>query len=263
MFNIDEINEIVSVIEKAAAKIIELKSAQLEIKYKDDGSEFTNADLASNKIICEFLKHNFLSIPIISEEDLTYADINKLKEDNSFWLLDPLDGTRGFIKGDKYYTINLGLIKNGVPIFGVINLPELGLTYFNKNNKLYKKNHNNLIEIKRSNSIDNDTKIKVVISARTNLSQIKSKLSENFIYEIKSMPSAIKFCQLIEGSFDIYPRLKDTYEWDIAAGHALVRAIGGRVLDVNLQELKYLKPNFLNHEVFAIRETKYLECIKT
>lgn len=252
--------EIIGIIEEAAQAILAIKSTGCDTTYKGDGSECTNADIVANEIICNFLNKVYPHVPIISEESLLKINLEYIKKAEYFWLLDPLDGTKGFINNKDYYSINLALIFRGKPVYGIICFPERKITYYNIQNKLYKKISNSIKEIKNNNI---STKcIKVVISKRTSKEEIIKLFNlKSDKVEISSLPGAVKFCYLIEGIYDIFPRFTITHEWDVAAGHALINACGGKMITRNNQDLTYLKPGFINHEIIAVRSQKYLKFI--
>lgn len=249
---------IVEIIEEAGRRIIATKSEELGVAYKGDGSECTNADLISNSIIIHHLRETYPDIPVISEESLPATGIDNLKQCDYIWFLDPLDGTKDFIQGGDNYSINLALLFKGEPIFGIISLPEKNITYYNDGHKLFVRKPGGQAQQITPNHQET-SKLRVVISRRSDPEVIKKFLKKGTEYELTVQQGALKYCYLASGQFDIFPRYKETCEWDVAAGHALLKATGGALVTSDCQELTYFKKDFLNHELIAVRDPKYLK----
>lgn len=248
---------IVELMEEAGKCITALKSQKLDVVYKHDGSECTSADLVSNKIITSYLQDTHPGIPIISEESVFIKGTDNLNKCDYIWFLDPLDGTKEFLRGGDNYSINLALLFKGKPVFGVISLPEKHVTYYNDNHNLFIKSKGQTQQIIPDNQ--KSDKLRVIISRRSDPEIIKAFFKKGIEYELTIQQGALKYCYLASGQFEIFPRYKETYEWDVAAGHALLKAIGGTLVTLNRQELIYLKKDFLNHELIAVRDPKYLK----
>ncbi len=234
---------------EAGNAILNVYSTNFEIETKSDKSPVTQADMLANKIIINALKTT--GLPIISEESPKTA-YHERKQWEYFWLVDPLDGTREFVKRNDEFTVNIALIRQGVPLIGFIYAPVLDILYFNDTSTAYKvKNaaalldtHMNIESI-LSNATplplsSNDTDIIVAVS-RSYLDAI----TENYIETLqKKLPqvqklekgSSLKLCMIAEGTADLYPRFSPINEWDIAAGHAIVQASGGRLLQIENQK---------------------------
>ncbi|MGI9527099.1 MAG: 3'(2'),5'-bisphosphate nucleotidase CysQ [Weeksellaceae bacterium] len=241
---------------EAGQEIMTIYQTDFEVDYKTDASPLTLADSTANEIIMQHLKT--LDIPIISEENKTIAYAER-KDRTQFWLVDPLDGTKEFIKKNDEFTVNIALIQEGIPVLGVIYVPVKNELYYNDKESAYK-----LLNIKTSQDLNKAKSIElepksfsqevVVVASRSHLSQETSDFIERIkscdgIKEIKtfSAGSSLKLCMIAEGKADVYPRFAPTMEWDIAAGHAICRANGVAVLQTDLQtELQYNKPNLLN-----------------
>ncbi|NCN27726.1 3'(2'),5'-bisphosphate nucleotidase CysQ [bacterium] len=192
---------------------------------KEDGSPLTLADLASNKVIIEHLKKNWPEIPIISEEGKSLS-YEKRKSWNQFWLVDPLDGTKEFIKRNGEFTTNIALIENGLPVLGVVHAPALKLTYYGSSQLgSFKMKGSEAIQI-FSQEKDPMTGLKIVESRSHSVELPESLLSKIKITERVPSGSSIKLCLVADGSADIYPRLAPTMEWDVAAGDAVYRFSG-------------------------------------
>lgn len=239
---------------KAGKKILEYyNNNSNEIFIKDDESPLTKADLASNKIIMKELKDIDHNIPLLSEE--TLVDWNKRKEWNTYWLIDPLDGTKEFIKKNDEFTVNIALIKNNKPILGVIFVPALSILYYaSENFGSYKYSCSDVLH-----SLEESNKIKVnekkrsdhllVIGSRSHSNENFDKWVANNVtdYELIKKGSSLKFCYIADGNVDLYPRFGPTSEWDIAAGHIILIEAGGSINSIEKKEIVYnTKENILN-----------------
>ncbi len=242
---------------KAILKVYDSRDFGTEIK--EDNSPLTLADIASNKAIMSHL--NVLDIPIISEENKE-VDYGHRKQWTRCWLVDPLDGTKEFIKRNGEFTVNIALIEDGKPIFGVIYVPVTKELYIGQvsEKKAYKvvldeKHHFDLAMIQKRHEIGfkNSTNGEItVVGSRSHMNedtkafidQLKEQYKE---IEIVSKGSSLKFCLVAEGSADLYPRFAPTMEWDTAAGHAICKAVGLQVISRQTdQELRYNKEDLLN-----------------
>ena len=226
------------------------------VDTKEDSSPITEADINSNELIVTRLKTLEPNIPILSEESLVSWGIRK--KWNKYWLIDPLDGTKEFINRNGEFTVNISLIENNLPIFGVIYAPEKSLLYYGiKNNGSYKlitqDNINTLTEFKKINIKKNiASKIKIIGSRSHSNKDFQMWVEKNFSqYELISIGSSLKLCFLAEGTADIYPRLGPTSEWDIAAGHIILEEAGGKLKSFDNTDILYntkesiINPNFL------------------
>ena len=217
------------------------------IKFKDDNSPLTKADIASHNYIKKKLLELFPDIPILSEEDAK-TDYNVRKDWSTFWLVDPLDGTKEFIKKNGEFSVNIALIQNGIPIFGVVFAPILNtLWYGAKGIGSFKINSNNKKTINKVCSFSKDDSI-IVVASRSHISDaLKVYLEKIRKHQLIQMGSSIKMCLVADGSAHIYPRLGPTMEWDTGAAHAVVLYAGGDICDIKSnQTLKYNKPDLLN-----------------
>ena len=226
---------------RASAAILDV--TKITANDKPDGSPVTQADLAADAIIFDGLKALRPDVPIVSEERVDRATG---PFSASFFIVDPLDGTREFIDGHNDYTVNIALITNGRPLLGVISAPALGLLWRglvglgSERMKLSddaNARHASRTEI-RTRPLPKDEWIAAV--SRSHLDH----RTDTFIRQRANarrlaIGSALKFCRVAEGSADIYPRLSAISEWDIAAGHAILEAAGGRVTDSRGRPLRF------------------------
>ena len=242
---------------KAGEEILKYYTEDIHVTHKDDSSPLTKADLASNKIIMNALQQLDRTIPILSEESL--VEWKERKNWTKYWLVDPLDGTKEFIKQNGEFTVNIALIENNKPILGVIFTPvKFDLYFAQKNYGSYKINSSSkLINLQEAEKIfvANQSSIKRIIGSRSHTNQtFDSWVNQNFPNsEIVQAGSSLKFCLIAEGAADIYPRFGPTSEWDIAAGHIIVNEAGGRVNTFENIEINYnKKEDLLNPQFYAI-----------
>ena len=230
-----------------------------KIENKIDNSPLTIADKEANDIINSFLI--LTDIPIISEEN-KQTDYSIREKWDTCWVVDPIDGTKEFIKRNGEFTVNIALVNKGKPILGVIYVPVLKIVYFADVNKAecYKsilKSHDTPIENVIKNSIRLEPKGQVsdffkVVGSRSHMSKetldfVKKIKKTGKEVEIVSRGSSLKVCIVAEGNADVYPRFAPTMEWDTAAGHAICNAVGINVISQETNEsLLYNKKNLLN-----------------
>ena len=257
MLSKENLLEIVNISVDAGEVILNYYNENVDVIYKDDESPLTKADLASHKIITDSIKKITPEIPILSEEE--FIDWKIRKKWKKYWLIDPLDGTKEFIKKNDEFTVNIALIENNRPILGVIYTPALNELFYSIKNFgsykiLTKKKLNTLKEAKRiSINKKKSNKIKIV-GSRSHSNPILDKwVNKNFNeFDILQKGSSLKFCLIAEGSADIYPRFGPTSEWDIAAGHIILEEAGGKLKSIDNKEILYNeKENILNPEFFA------------
>ncbi len=214
---------------------------------KADHSPVTEVDIAANQLIVNALREMAPEIAVIAEEDETLG-----REDHElFFLVDPLDGTRSFVRGEPEFTVNIGLIQHRRPVFGVIYAPVSGLLYWNEvgGGAFKQEGQKNPVAISARETPSDGL---VLMRSRANPSATASAYLLTLpIKEIIPSSSSIKFCHVAEGSADLYPRFGRTMEWDTAAGHAIVSAAGGRVETVDGKPLMYGKSGFENPPFIA------------
>lgn len=243
---IPEILPLIKIIQEASSIALEYFQKDYDVFSKDDESPVTEADFAVNEFILSKLSKFTPDIPIITEESESHAQINA---QSIFWLVDPIDGTRSFIKRNNDFTINIGLVKNKKPILGIIAVPITGEIYYTENNLAYKRNKEGLAQ-KIHAKIFDESNIQALIGSSKDKHTLEY-LHINNISSFKRISSALKFCLLAEGLADIYPRFGKTMEWDSAAGHAILNAAGGSISQVDGSELEYGKEKFENTHFIA------------
>ena len=243
---------------EAGKKILEVYKNDFEVETKTDNSPLTEADKKSHQIIKEMLAP--LSIDMLSEEG-KQMPYDERKEWKKFWLIDPLDGTKEFIKRNGEFTVNIALVEDGVPILGVVFVPVTGKMYYGDKaegsftftfNAADKKSLDEYITDAEKLPDASAPAVYTVVASRSH----NTPETENFIEERRkqygevdciSSGSSIKLCLVAEGKANVYPRLAPTMEWDTAAGHAVAKFAGCNVYDYNTgKELAYNKENLLN-----------------
>ncbi len=228
---------------QAGEIIMAARRAGVAVEYKDDKSPVTHADEEANHYIVEALMGAFPDIPVVSEEG---AQEVASSDAEHFWLVDPLDGTRGFIRGEDEFTVNIGLIENRQPVAGVIYLPAKRELYLgsDKAGAFYARENGEPqpIHVRRPEGI----KRAVIMSAYHGSPDTDAVLSGYEITEKVRASSSLKFCYVAEGKADLYPRTGPTMEWDTAAGHAILLAAGGRMTHLDGSVFLYGKEGYRN-----------------
>ncbi|MDG4715204.1 3'(2'),5'-bisphosphate nucleotidase CysQ [Winogradskyella marincola] len=244
---------------EAGKVIMQVYDTVFDVEIKDDKSPLTEADKKANDVINSYLIPT--EIPIISEENKqTDYDIRKTWE--TCWVVDPVDGTKEFIRRNGEFTVNIALVTNGKPVLGVIYVPAVKTIYFANvdNNKAFKadlESHDVNVEtiLKQSKPLqpkNNNSDRVEVVGSRSHMNQdtldfVESLKADGKEVEIVSKGSSLKFCLVAEGNADVYPRYAPTMEWDTAAGQAICNAVGIKVISKETnQPLQYNKQNLLN-----------------
>ena len=230
------------------------ESGKFSTSIKSDRTPVTTADEEANKVILGGLKQQFPKIPAISEESE-----NRVLEKEAFFIIDPLDGTKGFLNKTNNFTVNIAFINNREPEWGVIYSPISGeLFYTSPNRESFKYNYLKKTEkVKISGNLENREALTLITSENNLVGRESKILKVDGEHDTLKIGSSIKFCRLAEGKADIYPRFGRTMEWDTAAGHAILKYAGGSLIDVNTQkELVYGKKGYENGSFIALRESK-------
>lgn len=248
------IEPLTALVIRAGEAILAVNRAAMKVEGKQDGSPVTEADRAADRIIGEGLARIAPEIPSLSEERVQQA---RPPNGGCFFLVDPLDGTKEFVAGRDEFTVNLALVSRGRPLLGLVGAPALGLLW------------RGLVGRGAERLALAGTTIKSVEPIRTRPHPPPGKpwtvavsrshgdqRTEGFIAERPGavrteLGSAVKFARVAEGTVDIYPRLGPTSEWDVAAGHALVTAAGGKVTDSRGAELQFGRQDFIVPEFIA------------
>ncbi|MES9955666.1 MAG: 3'(2'),5'-bisphosphate nucleotidase CysQ [Sedimenticola sp.] len=246
-----DIEQLIDIARQAGDAILDIYNSDFSVQEKADSSPLTEADLAAHTLITARLAEMTPEIPLLSEEsaDIAYETRSGW---NRYWLIDPLDGTKEFIKRNGEFTVNIALIDDGQPVMGVVHVPVTGTTYYGiAGEGAFKISEDNA---PRPISVHSSCRTPVQVAgsrshAGESLKQYLDNLGE---YEIISMGSSLKICLVAEGAADIYPRLGPTSEWDTAAAQAVVEAAGGRLTLTDMQTLRYnTKESLLNPHFFV------------
>lgn len=225
--------------EDAAALILPLWRTGLDVMTKADESPVTEADQRAETLILEHLARHFPDIPVISEEDASEFGAPEAIGPR-FFLVDPLDGTKAFVRGDPNFTVNIGLIQDGRPVAGAVSAPPSGETWYTHKGAVLKRTRGGPAAPVRVRTWPQGRAVALV--SHTMKAETRARLVTEYGFDLSEpMDSSIKFCRIAEGAADIYPRHGPTMEWDIAAGHAILEAAGGTVLTPQGEPFRYGK----------------------
>lgn len=245
MLNTIDIEIIKEIAIKAGKEIMAIYEKDFSVEYKDDKSPLTEADILSNEIICHSLKELFPNIPIISEENRA-EDFETRKNWEYYWCIDPIDGTKEFIKKNGEFTVNIALIEKDTPVLGVVYAPALGDIYYGKKADGAYKNGEKL-PLKVNTSPEEKL---FVVASKSHLSPETQEFIDTLqtkVIEQVSKGSSLKLCMVAEGEADIYPRIAPTMEWDSAAADAIVRESGKMTYIFDTEKpIVYNKEDLLN-----------------
>jgi len=219
------LEKIITTAKEAGDAILEFYNDDVEVMHKEDESPLTKADLAAHHIIIDALKELDPDTPVISEES-GVPDYKDRSHWNKLWIVDPLDGTKEFIKKNDEFTVNIALVENGDPILGVVYVPVKDtIFYAQKGQGSFKKEGSNKAKPIFSENADKNNDLVAVQSRSHGSDRLVNKLKEEGLTVDQTIPagSSLKFCLVAEGKADIYPRMGPTMEWDVAAGDCVYR----------------------------------------
>jgi 3'(2'), 5'-bisphosphate nucleotidase len=244
----------------AGKAILEVYGTQFEVVRKQDTSPLTLADTRSNKIIEDALRARYPDIPVLSEEGKEIP-FEVRKDWQRFWLVDPLDGTKEFVKRNGEFTINIGLIEDRLPVFGLIHIPvadRLIMADVREGScwELLREGGKKTLTVSQ---VRHEGPVRIIRSRSHPTPGLNDFLSLMPNHEIINRGSALKFCAVAGGEADFYPRFGPTWEWDTAAGHAIVTAAGGVMLDLAGNPFLYNKENLLNGPFIVSSSMEWLE----
>jgi len=238
---------------KAAATILDIYgSDDFGVTRKDDESPLTAADMASHHLLCEELAKFKPELPILSEENAEKIPREERLGWTRYWLIDPLDGTKEFVKRNGEFTINIALIENGRPVLGIVHVPVTGMSYIGLAGQgaesRDRKGQSRALYVAGTVG---SRPVRIVGSRSHGGGEIDEFAARLGEHEFLAVGSALKFCLVASGEADVYPRLKPTCEWDTAAGQAVLEAAGGTVVERDGTPLRYnqraslVNPHFL------------------
>ncbi len=221
------------------SRLLQMRAQGLEKSLKADGTIVTNADLFADKFVSEILSGIGTGISYISEESLgNHLNPNS---NSAYWCVDPVDATYDFVHGGDLFSINIALISNGLPLFGFLYFPALGLAYTGYKDTAYKISGSHDWQPLKTSAPQENLRLVVSSNSHGKQERLEPYLPGIAIASVKRMNGAIKFGYVAEGSFDLYPRLTKIHEWDVAAGHAILEAAGGKMTDLHGKDIIYGK----------------------
>lgn len=246
---INELNVAIDAAIRAGEKIMEIYSGSIEVEYKENNTPLTLADKRANDIIVDSLLKNFPEYSILSEEK---KDTKDRLENDWCWIVDPLDGTKEFIKKNGEFTVNIALSYKHKSVLGVIYVPVTKELYYAvKGSGAHLKSQNFVKELQVSNKSED----LILVASRSHTSKQLSKLIEennNKFKEVKNAGSSLKGCLIAKGEADVYYRFGLTSEWDTAAMQCIVEEAGGIFRQLDSSDMLYNRENTLNEKGFYI-----------
>lgn len=218
-------------------------SADIGVEFKADDSPLTKADLAAHQIISDFLSET--NLPILSEEGKSIG-YSERENWEYFWMVDPLDGTKEFVKRNGEFTVNIALIHKGAPVIGVVYAPVLDWLFWGNSEGAWKVEGANPVVVDLQKKTGEP--IQTIVASRSHLSSETQEIIDQYPQaDVVSMGSSLKFMLLAEGKAQLYPRFAPTMEWDTAAAHGVLKALGYEIKKIDIDEpLSYNKENLLN-----------------
>ena len=250
-WSLEFLSQVKDIAQEAGQAILKIyQQDDVGIQTKQDQSPLTQADLASHDIITKALKQITPDIPILSEEGHTLDG-----EVETFWCVDPLDGTKEFIKKNDEFTVNIALIEQHQPVLGVIHVPVMNETFMALQGEGAFKIQNNQTQRLAKQSGENHSPPIFAVS-RSHLNEKTKAFIDR--HQAITMPagSSLKLTLLAEGKADAYPRFGPTSLWDMAAGHAILKETGGEIYNLDQQPLVYNINQILNPDLIAVRDKK-------
>lgn len=255
--NIPKLQTLHALAQQAGQAIMKIYSGEIAVETKDDQSPLTAADLAAHKLIAAGLASLTPDIPLLSEEG-GLPDFSTRQGWSRYWLVDPLDGTKEFIKRNGEFTVNIALIDGGRATRSVVHVPASGVSYLGcLREGASKQQGDGKPEPIRCRPLPKQD-WRVLVSRSHRAPEVDALLAQLPPHEPVSAGSSLKFCLIAEGSADFYPRLGLTSEWDTAAGHCVLEAAGGAVLLPGGKPLRYnTKESLLNSHFLAVSTSQY------
>jgi 3'(2'), 5'-bisphosphate nucleotidase len=251
--DLDRLREgVIAIARQAAQRILEVYEGEFAVQRKQDNSPLTAADLAAHRCIVEGLQRLTPAIPVLSEESADEVPTRLRRQWPVLWLVDPLDGTREFVKRNGEFTVNIALIDNGTPVLGVVQAPVTGALWHGQRGRG---------AFRRDGDQEHPVQVRQPATAPLCVAASRSHRdgrTEAFMRRMGEIApvavgSSLKFCRLAEGLMDVYPRFGPTSEWDTAAGQAVLEAAGGAVFDPAGRPFTYnQRETILNGDFIAL-----------
>lgn len=258
-------------VDEIGCQVMVVYRRDFEVETKADNSPLTEADLLANRLLMTLLQDVLPDIPVLSEES-EQAPYDIRRHWARYWLIDPIDGTKEFVKRSDEFTINVALIENGVPVFGIVQAPALKQTWWGqKGEGAFKLSDGESFpiqtrELPESGHGSGKAPWKIVGSRSHGTAAFEAFCRELPSHERVTMGSSLKLCLIAEGTADLYPRLAPTCEWDTAAAHAVLLAAGGDVLDAStLEPLRYNQKESLYNPFFIVckgKDERWVKALK-
>lgn len=224
---------------RASETILAVKMGGFSVAHKEDASPVTEADMASHRVIIDGLRALAPEVPVVSEENEVHPALGA-----RWWCVDPLDGTRSFARGEGEFTVNIALMEGDAPVLGVIACPLDGSCYAGAaGHGAWRKRQDGEWE---PIAVSGGAGKRAIVGSHYLSKRMKILLEALRVTQVRAMSSARKFCVVAEGGVDVYPRFARTFEWDTAAGQALIEAAGGRMETLEGAPFRYGKPTFEN-----------------
>ena len=246
----DVVDRLRNIALRAGEAILEVYTSDFAVERKDDASPVTEADRRAEALILDALRREVTdAFPIVAEEEVAAGRMPVI-DSGPFWLVDPLDGTKEFIKRQGEFTVNIALIEGGRPLLGIVHAPAKSATYWGSRHGAFADTGGSGGQPIACRPVPEKGVIVVASKSHRN-PQLEAFLATLDLAESISAGSSIKFCMVAAGRADIYPRTGRTMEWDTAAGQAVLVAAGGSVRTLDGKELGYGKPGFENPHFVA------------
>jgi len=257
MITKDLLAAVTTIAKEAGEVIMAVYATNFAVANKQDASPVTEADQKAEEVILDALARLTPDVPIVSEEAASTLQAPLPQQQNRFWLVDPLDGTKEFINRNGEFTVNIALIEAGQPVLGVVLAPALGRLFVGARGLGAFLDDAQGRRAIHSRSVPNEGLTVVASRSHGDAEALDRLLAGRPIARLVSAGSSLKLCLVAAGEADIYPRLGRTMEWDIAAGHAVLAAAGGRVETLSQVALSYNKPGFENPHFAAIGDPQF------
>lgn len=243
---------IIAIARDAAAEILKIYESDFAVQHKDDKSPLTAADLAAHRCIVAGLQELTPDIPILSEESAEQVPTATRRSWPRMWLVDPLDGTREFVKRNGEFTVNIVLIDDGAPVLGVVQAPVTGAVWHGQTGRgAFRRDGD--VDIALHTRRPATAPLQVAASRSHRNPRTEALMDRIGDAESVALGSSLKFCRLAEGGMDVYPRFGPTSEWDTGAGQCMLEAAGGVVIDPRGRPLRYnQRDTILNGDFFAL-----------
>lgn len=249
------LDKIIAFCREAGTEILRFYHTDTPITYKEDRSPLTKADQASHELLEKALGGLMPAIPVVSEESSSETLAPRRRD--RYWLVDPLDGTKEFLKRSGDFTVNVALIQDGYPALGVVYVPARETTYFAERGagSWRQSNGANRTQIRTSSVLIG--RMRVIASKDHAGPEVEALLRRLPSAEVTSIGSSLKFCLVAEGKADFYPRFVPTMEWDTAAAQCIVEAAGGSVQTLDGSRLTYGKPAWRNPAIVTVGDPAF------